>query len=38
MSEEEYDNISRNEFYMLPEDALKYNFIDEIVTDLNTIL
>ena len=38
MSEEEYDNISRNEFYMLPEDALRYNFIDEIIGDLDTIL
>lgn len=38
MSEHEYDAQSRVEYYMLPEDALKLGFIDEIVTDLRTIL
>lgn len=38
MSEQEYDVQSRVEYYMLPEDALKLGFIDEIVTDLRTIL
>ena len=38
MSEREYDLIAKKEFYMLPEDALEYGFIDEIITDIDTIL
>ena len=38
MKPSEYDALSRVEYYMLPEDALERNFIDEIVTDINTIL
>ena len=38
MPEQEYDVQSRVEYYMLPEDALRLGFIDEIVTDLRTIL
>ena len=38
MSSEEYDSTLRREFYMLPEDAIKYGFIDEIITDIDTIL
>ena len=34
----DYDSIERVEYYMLPKDALKYKFIDEIVTDIDTIL
>lgn len=33
-----YDEKSRVELYMLPEDALKYGFIDEVITDIDTIL
>ena len=36
MTEEKYESIKRAEFYMLPEDAMKYGFIDEIITDLNS--
>ena len=32
-----YDAHVREEFYMLPEDALKFGFIDGIVTDLSAI-
>lgn len=38
MSSEEYDSHRRDEFYMLPEDAMKYNFIDEIVDDIDAVL
>ena len=38
MTGAEYDALSRKEFYMLPEDAVKFGFIDEIITDLDTIL
>lgn len=38
MSSEEYDATLRRENYMLPEDALKFGFIDEIVSDIDTIL
>lgn len=38
MTGEEYDQRIREEVYMLPEDALKYGFIDEIVRDIDTIL
>lgn len=33
-----YDAVAQKEFYMLPDEALKYGFIDEIVTDLDAIL
>ncbi len=33
----DYDALARVELYLLPEDALKRGFIDEIVTDLDTI-
>ena len=32
-----YDAHVREEFYMLPEDALKFGFIDEIITDLSIL-
>ena len=38
MGNAEYGATLRRENYMLLEDALKYGFIDEIVTDINTIL
>lgn len=38
MTSREYDAISRVEYFMLPEDALERGFIDEIVTDIDTIL
>ena len=38
MTSSEYDALSRVEYYMLPEDALKHGFIDEVVTDIDTIL
>lgn len=38
ISESEYDKNIRKEFYMLPEDALAYGFIDEIVKDIDTVL
>ena len=38
MSEAEYESQDRKEMYMLPEDAMKYGFIDEIVTDIDEIL
>lgn len=34
----EYDALARVEYYMLPQDALEHGFIDEIVTDIDTIL
>ncbi|MBQ3296691.1 ATP-dependent Clp protease proteolytic subunit [Candidatus Saccharibacteria bacterium] len=34
----DYDALKRVELYMLPEDALERGFIDEIVTDIDTIL
>ena len=37
MSEEEYDKLDRKEFYMLAKDALKYGFIDEVITELDAI-
>ena len=37
MNSAEYDATERVELYMLPEDALEYGFIDEIVTDIDTI-
>lgn len=37
MSEEEYDRLDRKEFYMLAKDALKYGFIDEVITELDAI-
>ncbi|MBR3269763.1 ATP-dependent Clp protease proteolytic subunit [Candidatus Saccharibacteria bacterium] len=38
MTDVEYDGLARVEYYMLPKDALKQGFIDEIVEDINTIL
>lgn len=38
MAPREYDATLRREYYMLPEDALKHGFIDEIITDINAIL
>lgn len=38
MKSAEYDALVRVEYYMLPEDALEHGFIDEIVTDIDTIL
>ena len=38
MAEKEYDLLAKKEFYMLPEVAKKYGFIDEIVSDIDTIL
>ena len=38
MTSVEYDALVRVEYYMLPEDALERNFIDEIVTDITSIL
>ena len=38
MTEREYDLVVKNELYLLPDDALKYGFVDEIVDDLDTIL
>ena len=38
MSSEEYDALVRVEYYMLPEDALRQGFIDEIVTDITSTL
>ena len=34
----EYDALACVEYYMLPKDALEHGFIDEIVTDIDTIL
>lgn len=38
MDSEEYDDLERVEFYMLPEDALMRGFIDEIVKNIDDIL
>ena len=38
MNGDEYDMLRRVELYMLPEDALERGFIDEIVTDIDTVL
>ena len=38
MTPEEYKEHEREEFYMRPEDALRYGFIDGIVTDIDSIL
>ena len=38
MTEKEYTLVEKKELYMLPEDALEYGFVDEIVTDIDTIL
>ena len=38
MSKKEYDKLERVEFCMLPKEALRYGFIDEIVTDISAIL
>lgn len=38
MSSKRYNALERVEFYMLPQDALKDGFIDEIVTNIDDIL
>ena len=38
MNEGTYDALARVEYYLLPTDALEVGFIDEIITDINTIL
>ena len=38
MDELDYDALARVELYLLPQDALKRGFIDEIITDIDTIL
>ncbi|MBQ3296166.1 hypothetical protein IJG95_00360, partial [Candidatus Saccharibacteria bacterium] len=38
MTSVEYDALVRVEYYMLTEDAFERNFIDEIVTDITSIL
>ena len=38
MTEEQYVQIERKEFYMVPEDALRYGFIDRIIESLDEIL
>lgn len=38
MTAKRYSALERVEFYMLPQDALKEGFIDEIVTDIDNIL
>ena len=38
MTSAEYDEKTGKDFHMLPEDALRYGFIDEIVSDLSQIL
>ena len=37
MSSDTYDKLDRKEFYMLPEEALVYGFIDEIIDNLEAI-
>ena len=37
MDEATYDKLDRKEFYMLPEEALEYGFIDEIIDNLEVI-
>ena len=38
MDQVDYDALARVELYLLPEDAIKRGFIDEIVTDIDAIL
>ena len=38
MSPSKYASVSTKNFFMLPCDALKYGFVDEIVGDIDTIL
>lgn len=38
MKGEVYDALARVEFYLLPEDAKKYGFIDEIIANIDDIL
>lgn len=38
MTEQEYASLLRCEYYMLPQDALKHGFIDEIIEDIDAIL
>ena len=35
MSEEDYKKVCMNEFYMMPEDALRLGFIDGIIDDID---
>lgn len=35
MSEEDYNKVCMNEFYMMPEDAMKLGFIDGIIDDID---
>lgn len=38
MTSAEYDSLLRVEYYMLPQDALKHQFIDRIITDIEDII
>ncbi len=38
MTPHEYDLVCKKEFYMLADDALQYGFVDEIITNIDTIL
>ena len=37
MTPAQYTKLSKSDYYMLPEDALKHGFIDKIVTDIESI-
>ena len=38
MKARDYNKFVKNEYYMLPKEALEWGFIDKIVTDINDIL
>ena len=38
MKSHEYDALSRVEYYLLPQNAIDHGFIDEIITDIDSIL
>ena len=38
MTGSDYDALARVEYYMLPEDAIKRHFIDEIIEDIEAVL
>jgi len=38
MTSAEYDSLLRVEYYMMPQDALKHQFIDRIITDIEDII
>lgn len=38
MTSEEYDRCERRELYMIPPEALKHGFIDEIITDIEQLM